>query len=99
MVRHGRWKLFHYAGDSHPTMYDLETDPGETRDLAQDPAYATVCAALQQRLWQGWDPAAVLSQSRALDRDLELLMHWGRTARPTHPDTLPVPDVEEIELR
>jgi len=99
MVRQGHWKLFQYADDTHPTMFDLRADPGETRDLAQDPAYATVCAALQQRLWQGWDPAAVLSQSRALDRDLELLMHWGRTARPTHPDTLPVPDVEEIELR
>ena len=33
MVRFGRWKYVHYEG-YRPQLYDLEADPGETRDLA-----------------------------------------------------------------
>lgn len=55
MVRDGRWKLWLYrdprqpersASDPDPVLYDLEADPGETRNLAHDPAYAPVMDAL-----------------------------------------------------
>ncbi|HET6518967.1 MAG TPA: sulfatase-like hydrolase/transferase, partial [Geminicoccaceae bacterium] len=41
MVRSGRWKLNYYHGH-RPQLFDLEADPHETRDLAEDPAHATV---------------------------------------------------------
>jgi choline-sulfatase len=34
MVRFDRWKYVHYQ-DYRPQLYDLEADPGETRDLAR----------------------------------------------------------------
>ncbi len=33
-LRHGRWKLVHRHADGGLELYDLEADPGETRDLA-----------------------------------------------------------------
>ncbi len=32
-VRKGKWKLIHYLNDDTVDLYDLESDPGETRDL------------------------------------------------------------------
>jgi len=33
-VRHGRWKLMCEYDGSGAELYDLDADPGETRDLA-----------------------------------------------------------------
>jgi arylsulfatase A len=53
-LRSGRWKLLEYLEDGHLELYDLETDPGETRDLApSDPARA---AELRERL-RAWRTA------------------------------------------
>lgn len=35
-VRDGRWKLLCEYDGSKPLLYDLEADPGETRDLASE---------------------------------------------------------------
>ena len=40
----------------------------------------------------------MLQEASRLDSDLEVLRRWGRATQPKHEDTLPVPDVEEIEL-
>lgn len=32
----GKWKLFQHLGDGRLELYDLESDPGETRDLAAE---------------------------------------------------------------
>lgn len=41
MIRKGRFKFITYVG-YEPELFDLENDPQETRNLAQDPAYAHV---------------------------------------------------------
>ena len=38
MIADRRWKLVHALG-FRPMLYDLETDPGELRDLGADPAF------------------------------------------------------------
>jgi arylsulfatase A-like enzyme len=38
MITDGRWKYVHYE-HFRPQLFDLEQDPGEQRDLGQDPAY------------------------------------------------------------
>ena len=49
MVRTRRWKLNFYAG-GEGELYDLENDPGETRNLYGDAAHAEKVAELKERL-------------------------------------------------
>ena len=56
MARHDRWKLVAYPG--YPSqLFDLVSDPEETRDLGQDPDYAQVIAEMTSRLTAITDPA------------------------------------------
>jgi choline-sulfatase len=58
MLRDARWKYVRYV--SYPTqLFDLESDPEELRDLAQDPAHAGIAAVMEARLREMLDPAAV----------------------------------------
>ncbi len=49
MLRHGNLKYMSYAG-APEVLFDLDADPGETHNLATDPAYASRLAALRERL-------------------------------------------------
>ena len=55
MVRTRRWK---YAYDPHTTdeLYDLDADPGELVNRAEDPACREVLREMQARLL-GWNDA------------------------------------------
>ncbi len=53
-----RFKYIH-VHELPPQLYDLDADPGEWHNLANDPAYATVAAGLGTRLLDGWDGAEV----------------------------------------
>ena len=50
ILREGRWKLVVFSGGLPPMLFDLEADPGETRNLAQDPAAAGELARLAAAL-------------------------------------------------
>jgi arylsulfatase A-like enzyme len=54
MVRGERWKLVYYPHLDRYQMFDLQSDPAELRDLADDPEFRQVRAELQERLrsWQ-----------------------------------------------
>jgi choline-sulfatase len=96
MLRQGPWKLYKCHGDTPPALFNLEEDPGELRDLGTDSAYAQVREALLARLYADWDPEWVERRSAQLERDSKLISAWGGEVLPEHPDTLPVPDVEEV---
>ncbi|MEC3916896.1 sulfatase-like hydrolase/transferase [Nocardia sp. CDC160] len=64
MIRKGPHVLHHYVGfDSE--LFDLDADPDQTRDLAADPAYASVLADLENELAAICDPVAVDKQAKA----------------------------------
>jgi choline-sulfatase len=98
MIRRGSWKLYQYHAHMPPVLHDLERDPEEHTDLGQDPRHEGVRNALLERLYADWRPQEVLAESARLDRDRALLVRWGQTVSPQHEDTLPVPDVEDVEL-
>lgn len=39
MLRQGRFKQIWHSGADVDLLYDMENDPGETRNLGDDPAY------------------------------------------------------------
>ncbi len=46
----GRWKYVYHASDGHEQLFDLESDPGELRDLARDPARAAALKDWRERM-------------------------------------------------
>ena len=58
LLRIENWKYVHYVG-CPPQLFDLTTDPGETRDLGQDPAHAEPRRRCEARLREILAPEAV----------------------------------------
>lgn len=75
MLRHGKWKYVHFVG-YRPQLFDLEADPGETRDLATDPAHAAALAECERELRRICDPEAV-SQRAFADQARRIAAHGG----------------------
>jgi choline-sulfatase len=78
MLRTLRHKYVHYIG-APPQLFDLETDPEELRDLAEDPAQAPLLAAFEARLRGLLDPEAVDAQAKA-DQAAMIARHGGEAA-------------------
>lgn len=58
MLRKGRWKLIHYVG-FEDELFDLEADPEEIENKADDPACAAILEMLRQELHKICDPEAI----------------------------------------
>ena len=76
MVRDGRWKLWLYrdprdptrfAARKDPVLFDLEDDPGETHNLAQDPDYAPTVEALVAQI-EAWDRGREITAPTRIER-------------------------------
>ena len=50
ILREERFKLVHFNGGLPPLLFDLENDPHEMADLANDPAHAATLLRLTQKL-------------------------------------------------
>src|SRR3546814_15171370 len=57
MIRNGRFKYVHYA-KYRPQLFDLDADPEELRDLAEDPAYREVLRDCEDARGRVCDPDA-----------------------------------------
>lgn len=75
MIRRGPWKLIHYEGQE-PMLFNLDEDPNEFMDRAQDPACSEVRAYLHHRVREGWEPEAALRTLRRHQEGQALLKDW-----------------------
>ena len=68
-IRTDRWKYVRYPhGDGSPDrhkaeLYDLDSDPGETRNLVDDPRHQALIQRLRNQLTE-------LMQDTGIDRDV-----------------------------
>jgi choline-sulfatase len=81
MVRSGRWKLIYYHGHA-PQLFDLEADPHERCDLANDVRHASTRERLVARVRDGWDPEAIGARIRARREEKDVIDRWARNVRP-----------------
>ncbi len=81
MVRTDRWKCVYYHGQ-RPQLFDLDADPDEMKDLAEDPRYAAIRDALCAKLLAGWDPAAIAAAMARRREDKSVMQQWARAVRP-----------------
>lgn len=69
MLRTGQWKYVYYV-KYDPQLFDLENDPEELTDLAQDSAYAAVLARCHDALFAKVDAVAVHERAMADQQSL-----------------------------
>jgi choline-sulfatase len=78
MIRKGKFKYVHYVG-MPPQLFDLESDPYETRDLAQNAGYGGLVADCEATLRKIVDPEAADAQARK-DQGAKIAALGGREA-------------------
>ncbi|MCM0018853.1 MAG: sulfatase-like hydrolase/transferase [Tagaea sp.] len=78
MLRRRNHKYVHYVG-MRPQLFDLASDPDETRDLALDPAHAPLLAEFEALLRERLDPEAVDRRARA-EQAATIAAHGGLAA-------------------
>lgn len=62
-LRYGKWKYIHCELDP-PMLFDLDADPWELNNLAQDTAQAGTAQVLSEKVHQRWDIAAYDAEVR-----------------------------------
>ncbi len=78
MMRTLRHKLIYYV-NAVPQLFDMQEDPEELRDLAADPVYAGLLAALIARLRTELDPEAADASAKAAQARM-MQRHGGEAA-------------------
>ena len=64
LLRKGDYVLHHYVGYDDE-LYDVATDPNQTKDLAHDPAYRETLATLLAEIESICNPTDVDAQAKA----------------------------------
>ncbi len=75
MVRKGRWKYIHHVG-FQAELFDLETDPGETKDLGESPTHLDTLKMMEGELRKIVDPDAVNARAFA-DQEAKIAKFGG----------------------
>ncbi len=63
MIRTDRWKYNHYVGFP-PQLFDMQKDPDEVHNLADNPAYADTLQSCRKALFTILDPDKVDAEAK-----------------------------------
>ncbi len=92
MIRSGPWKMVAYHGYDEPQLFNLESDPGELQDRANDPECAEIRKTLLQRIHCGWNPERIAKRLQQRNDDSTILHQWAVNAQPTQDWVWSAPD-------
>lgn len=81
MVKRGRWKLMWLEGVD-TLLYDVEADPNETTNLADDQAHTEIRAELEALLFDGFNPQQLIETISVSQRQ-RLQIHRATGGEPT----------------
>jgi arylsulfatase A-like enzyme len=81
MIRQAEWKLVYYHGQE-PQLFNLEEDPEELVDRAQDPTCSKTRQELTQRVLDGWNPERIAVRMASKRADNQILRAWAERTRP-----------------
>ena len=81
MIRRGPWKLNYYHG-MPCQLFNLEEDPREVDDRAEDRQSQQIRDELLDQVLQDWDPEWVKAQMAGQRQDQQILRQWGRQVQP-----------------
>ena len=99
MLRSGNWKLSIY--DTEPALlFDLDTDPEEKINRADDPSCAVLLDQLQRRLTEDWTPQSIAKRMRERRIEKDVLAAWAREIQPeeTHVWRF-APEINRLDTR
>ncbi|MGH2370112.1 MAG: hypothetical protein ACRDI2_18200, partial [Chloroflexota bacterium] len=89
MVRSGPWKLNYYHGH-RPQLFNLEDDPDELHDLAEDPGYRKIRDELTARVLDGWDAEQIARTCALKHEQAQVLRAWARATHPAEQYRWPI---------
>ena len=81
MVRQGEWKLIYYHGQP-PQLFNLQDDPDEKINRADDDTCQEILRALTDQVLDGWDPEWIRARMAAKKADVALLREWAKHVQP-----------------
>ena len=63
-------------------LFNLQEDPEELNDLAEDPQYESVRKELTKLILTDWDPNRILQSLKGKKEELELMRAWAKKTNP-----------------
>ncbi|MGO1343724.1 choline-sulfatase [Chromohalobacter japonicus] len=97
-IREGKWKFNHCEIDP-PQLFDLEADPLEQHNLAEDPDYADVLAEYQAKVHERWDMQAFYADVCASQAQRLIVYEALRNGHYYPWDYQPLQDASERYMR
>lgn len=85
MVRRGPWKLNYYHEFQSCQLFNMDEDPGEMHDRAQDPDCLRIVTDLRDRIHARWSAERVLRDAAKQQRARDLIRRCSHSRAP-HPD-------------
>jgi choline-sulfatase len=98
MLRRGRWKLVHSPADPDQ-LFELDDDPWERRNRAQDPDAAPVLAELRAEVAARWDLPRIDADVRQSQRRRRTVVDALSRGRTTSWDYAPAYDASHRYIR